>query len=45
MYILNGYGVGTRALRLLRRYWDMLNMVEQAGGYYREIFCGKRDVT
>ena len=32
--ILEGHGVGARALRLLRRYWDMLNMVEQAGGYY-----------
>ena len=43
--ILEGYGVGTRDLCLLRRYWERLKMVEQAGGYYREPFCVDRGVT
>ena len=29
--ILELYGVGPRALRLLRRYWDRLQMVVRAG--------------
>ena len=33
--ILERYGVGTRALCLLRRYWDRIHMVVQAGGYCR----------
>ena len=36
--ILEGYGVGPRDLRLLHRYWKQLQMVAQAGGYYREPF-------
>ena len=43
--ILEGYGVGPRALRLLRRYWERLKMVAQAGGYYGEPSCGKRGIT
>ena len=35
MDILEGYGVGPRDLRLLRRYWKWLNMVARVGGYYR----------
>ena len=35
--ILEGYGVGHRALLLLlRRYWERLQMVARAGGYYGE---------
>ena len=34
--ILERYGVGPRALRLLRRYWERLKMVVRAGRYYRE---------
>ena len=34
--ILEGYDVDTRALRLLYRYWERLQMVAQAGGYYGE---------
>ena len=30
--ILEGYGVGPRVLRLLRRYWAQLQMVARAGG-------------
>ena len=33
--ILEGYCVGPRALRLLRRYWERLQIVARAGGYYR----------
>ena len=40
--ILEGYGVGTRALYLLRRYWERLQMVARAGGYYGEHFHGER---
>ena len=34
MDILEGYVMGTRDLRLLRRYWEIFQMVAQAGGYY-----------
>ena len=34
----------TRALRLLHKYWDQLQMVEQAGGYYGEPFHEERGV-
>ena len=37
--ILEGYGVGTRALCLLRKYWVRLDMVARAEGYYRSNFC------
>ena len=43
--ILEGYGVGPRALRLLRRYWVMLQMMVRAGGYYGVPFHGERCVT
>ena len=36
--IMEGYGVGTQAFRLLRKYWSWLNMVVRAGGYYRKAF-------
>ena len=43
--ILEGYGMGTRALCLLCRYWERPQMVARAGGYYGEIFHGWRGVT
>ena len=43
--ILEGYGVGPRALRLVRRYWERLQMVERTGGYYGEPFHRDRGVT
>ena len=43
--ILEGYDVGPRALHLLCRYWERLQMVARAGGYYVEPFCGERGVT
>ena len=43
--ILEGYGVGPSAMRLLKTYWRRLNMVARAGGYYRETFKGDRGVT
>ena len=30
--ILEGYDVGPRSLRLLRRYWERLSRVARAGG-------------
>ena len=43
--ILEGYGLGPRALCLLFRYWKRLQMVVRTGGYYGETFRGERDVT
>ena len=43
--ILEGYGMGPRSLRLLRRYWEQLQMVVRVVGYYGESFHGDRDVT
>ena len=36
--IRKGYGVGDRARRLLREYWDKTTMVARAGGYYGKVF-------
>ena len=43
--ILEGYGVGPSARRLLTTYWRRLTMVAREGGYYREAFKGERGVT
>ena len=43
--ILEGYGVGPKARRLLKSYWHRLNMVERAGDYYGAAFGGERGVT
>ena len=43
--ILKGYGVGPRALHLLQSYWERLEMMAQAGGYYRSPLCGERGAT
>ena len=43
--ILEGYGVGPKARRLLTTYCHRLTMVERAGGYYRTAFGGERGVT
>ena len=43
--ILEGYGVGPRALCLLCRYWEQLQMVAQVGGYYIVPFGRERGVT
>ena len=43
--ILEVCGVGPSSLRLLCRYWEMLHMVGQAGGYYGEPFRGERGVN
>ena len=32
--ILAGYGLGPRTLRILRTYWDLLQMAAKAGGQY-----------
>ena len=43
--ILEGYGVGPRACRILRTYWSRLRMVAKAGGCYGVVFRGARGVT
>ena len=43
--ILERYGVGPRARRLLREYWGKSTMVARAGGYYRTGFKGAIGVT
>ena len=40
LHILEGYCVGPRSLRLLRRYCERLKMVVREGGYYGAPFCG-----
>ena len=40
--ILEGYGVGPSARRLLTTYWRRLTMVVRAGGYYGKAFKGER---
>ena len=42
--ILDGYGVGPRARRLLPKYWRRLTMVARAGGYYGTAYQGAREV-
>ena len=39
--ILEGYGVGPNARRLLTNYWRRLTMVARAGGYYGTAFEGR----
>ena len=43
--ILEGYGVGPKAGRLLTNYWRHLTMVARARGYYWTAFRGERGVT
>ena len=43
--ILGEYGMDTRSLRLLQRYWDRLEMVARVGGYYGSPLCGYIGVT
>ena len=42
--ILEGYGVGPNARRLLTNYWQRLTMVARAGGCYGTPFGGERGV-
>ena len=43
--ILEGYGVGPNARRLLTNYWRCLAMVARSAGYYGTAFGGERGVT
>ena len=43
--ILECYGVGPNARRLLTNYWRRPAMVVRAGGYYGTAFGGERGVT
>ena len=45
LVILEGYGVGPGARRLLQNYWRRLTMTARAGGYYGADFKGARGVT
>ena len=42
--ILEGYGIGTPASRLLHSYWRRLTMVARVEGYYRTDFKVERGV-
>ena len=42
--ILEGYGIGPRAIKLLQQYWHCLTMVARVGGYYGTDFQGVRGV-
>ena len=37
--------MGDNYLRLLPRFWERLNMVARAAGYYGVPFCGEKGVT
>ena len=41
--ILEGYGVGPGARRLLQNYWRRLTMAARAGGFYGAAFKGVGD--
>ena len=43
--ILDGYGVVPHDCRLIHTYWDRMNMVARAGGYYNTEFKGFRGAT
>ena len=43
--ILEGYGVGPKARRLLVTYWHRLTMLVRVGGYYGTALGGERGVT
>ena len=43
--ILEGYGVGPNARRILTTYWRRQTMVARAAGYYGTAFGGGRGVT
>ena len=43
--ILEGYGFGPNARRLLTNYWRRLTIVARGGGYYGTAFGGERGVT
>ena len=43
--ILDGYGIGPNARRLLTTYWRRLTMVARAAGYYGTAFGGERGIT
>ena len=43
--ILEGYGIGPGARRLLRNYWRRLTMAARSGGYYGTSSKGEQGVT
>ena len=45
LYILVGYDVGPRKIRILQAYWARLQMAAKAGGHYGPAFHSHRGVT
>ena len=45
LQILEGAGVGPKALRLIRTFWDKAILVCRASGYHGSPFSAKRGVT
>ena len=43
--ILERYGVGPRARKILQTYWRRLKMVARSGRYYETAFKGERGVA
>ena len=43
--IMEGYGVGPQACRILKTYWSRLRMVISEGGHCRAVFTGAWGVT
>ena len=43
--ILEGYGFGPQARRFLCAFWDRLEMVDRASGYYGVVFQGFGGMT
>ena len=43
--ILEGYGVGTRTIRILRTYWSRIQMAAKSGGHYGTAFQIHHGVT
>ena len=43
--ILEGYGVESKTLHILQKYWVRIQMVAKAGGHYGPVFQSHRGVT
>jgi Reverse transcriptase (RNA-dependent DNA polymerase) len=43
--LLQSYGVGPRSLRILRNFWDNLQLVPKQGGFYGRPIRSERGVT
>ena len=43
--VMEGYGVGPQACRIVQEYWSRLTMVARAGGCYGAAFTGSQGLT